>query len=83
MKELNLTRSPVKMHRNRNDENSSTLKRINDTARETKGSDTLKRSDFSDLKFADENSDSSSDIKFADDSSPDSNRISDRYNVKV
>lgn len=82
MKDLTLTRSPVPVHRC-NDDNASTLKRINDTVRETKESDTLKRSDFNDIKFADENSDSSNEIKFADDSSPDSNRISDRYNVKV
>lgn len=83
MKDLTLTRSPVKIHRSKNDDNASTLKRINDTTRETSDTDTLKRSDFADIKFADEYSDSSNDIKFADDSSPDSNRISDRYNVKV
>lgn len=82
MKDLNLTRSPVPIHRC-NDDNASTLKRIKDTVRETRDADTLKRSDFADIKFADENSDSSNDIKFADDSSPDSNRLSDRYNVKV
>ncbi|RVE55045.1 hypothetical protein evm_000412 [Chilo suppressalis] len=86
MKDLTLTRSPVRVHRkeNRNeyDSNSSTLKRVNDTARET-NVDTLKRSDFNDLKFVDEStSDSSGEIKFADDS-PDSNRLVDKYEVKV
>lgn len=82
MKELTLTRSPVKVHRKEKDpNNSSTLKRVNDTTRET-DSDTLKRSDFGEMKFADENSDSSNDIKFADDS-PDSNRLVDKYNVRA
>ncbi|KOB65237.1 Uncharacterized protein OBRU01_23026 [Operophtera brumata] len=83
MRDLSLTRSPVKIHRSKNDDNASTLKRINDNARETEDTDKLKSSDFADIKFADENSDSSNDMKFADDSSPDSNRISDRYNIKV
>lgn len=88
MKDLTLTRSPVNIHRCKNYDNASTLKRVNDTARETKDTDqeskdTMNRPDFADIKFADENSDSSNDIKFADDSSPDSNRISDRYNIKV
>ncbi|XP_052755602.1 uncharacterized protein LOC113511408 isoform X1 [Galleria mellonella] len=85
MKDLTLTRSPVRVHRRdvrSNDfDNSSTLKRINDTARET-NADTLKRIDFSDIKFADENSDSSNEIKFADDS-PDSNRLVEKFDVKA
>lgn len=85
MKDLTLTRSPVKVHRreNRTDhDNSATLKRVNDTARET-SADTLRRNvDFSDIKFADENSDSSNEIKFADDS-PDSNRLVEKYDVKA
>ncbi|XP_013193628.1 uncharacterized protein LOC106137362 [Amyelois transitella] len=84
MKDLTLTRSPVKVHRrdNRNDaDGASTLKRINDTARET-NSDTLKRTDFSDIRFADDNSDSSNEIKFADDS-PDSNRLVDKFDVRA
>ncbi|KAH9641217.1 hypothetical protein HF086_004604 [Spodoptera exigua] len=82
MKDLTLTRSPVRVHRkeNRSDYDTSTLKRVNEA--KEKDSATLKRNDFSDLKFADENSDSSSEIKFADDS-PDSNRIVDKYNVKT
>ncbi|CAB3246694.1 unnamed protein product [Arctia plantaginis] len=82
MKDLTLTRSPVRVHRkeNRCDFDTSTLKRVTDS--KEKDSDTLKRTDFSDIKFADENSDSSNEIKFADDS-PDSNRIIDKYNVKV
>ncbi|CAG4935189.1 unnamed protein product [Parnassius apollo] len=82
MKDLTLNMSPVRVHRSetKNDyDNSSTLKRVNDTSRETKD-DTLKRTDAVDLRFADENSDSSNDIKFADDS-PDSNRLVDRYEV--
>lgn len=84
MKDLTLTRSPVKVHRRENrteQDNSSTLKRVNDTARET-NADTLKRSDYNDLKFADETSDSSNEIKFADDS-PDSNRLVDKYDVRA
>lgn len=84
MKDLTLTRSPVKVHRrdHRNEtDGSSTLKRVNDTARET-NADTLKRTDFSDIRFADENSDSSNEIKFADDS-PDSNRLVDKFDVKA
>ncbi|XP_050563379.1 uncharacterized protein LOC118276239 isoform X2 [Spodoptera frugiperda] len=82
MKDLTLTRSPVRVHRkeNRSDYDTSTLKRVNEA--KEKDSATLKRNDFSDIKFADENSDSSSEIKFADDS-PDSNRIVDKYNVKT
>ncbi|CAH1636306.1 unnamed protein product [Spodoptera littoralis] len=82
MKDLTLTRSPVRVHRkeNRSDYDTSTLKRVNEA--KEKDSGTLKRNDFSDIKFADENSDSSSEIKFADDS-PDSNRIVDKYNVKT
>lgn len=80
MKDLTLTRSPVRVHRNQRSEydNSSTLKRVNDTARET-SADTH-GTDFNDLKFADETSDSSNEIKFADDS-PDSNRLVDKYDV--
>lgn len=37
---------------------------------------------MSDIKFADENSDSSNEIKFADDS-PDSNRLIDKFDVKA
>ncbi|XP_012545253.2 uncharacterized protein LOC101743882 [Bombyx mori] len=83
MKDLTLTRSPVKVHRreNRDPDNTSTLKRINDTIRET-NADTLKISDFGDIKFADENSDSSNEITFADDS-PDSNRFTDKYNIRA
>ncbi|KAG6440841.1 hypothetical protein O3G_MSEX001483 [Manduca sexta] len=81
MNELSMSKSPVRVHRRDSDANNSTLKRVNDNARET-NADTLKRSDFADIKFADENSDSSNDIKFADDS-PDSNRMVDKYNVKV
>jgi hypothetical protein len=84
MKDLTLSRSPVKVHRKESRaeyDNSSTLKRVNDTARET-NADTLRRTDFNDLKFADEMSDSSNEIKFADDS-PDSNRLVDKYDVKV
>ncbi|KAJ8716854.1 hypothetical protein PYW07_003481 [Mythimna separata] len=82
MKDLTLTRSPVRVHRkeNRSDFDTSTLKRVNET--KEKDADTLKRNDFADIRFADENSDSSNDIKFADDS-PDSNRIVDNYNVKA
>ncbi|KAJ8723107.1 hypothetical protein PYW08_003019 [Mythimna loreyi] len=82
MKDLTLTRSPVRVHRkeNRSDFDTSTLKRVNET--KEKDADTLKRNDFADIRFADENSDSSNDIKFADDS-PDSNRVVDNYNVKV
>lgn len=82
MKDLNLSMSPIKVHRreNRDYDNSSTLKRVNDTAREK--DDTLKRTtDFNDIKFADD-SESSNEIKFADDS-PDSNRLSDRFDVKA
>lgn len=82
MKDLTLTRSPVRVHRkeNRADFDTSTLKRVNET--KEKDSDTLKRNDFADIKFADENSDSSNEIKFADDS-PDSNRLVDTYSVKA
>ncbi|KAF9801997.1 hypothetical protein SFRURICE_004248 [Spodoptera frugiperda] len=82
MKDLTLTRSPVRVHRkeNRSDYDTSTLKRVNEA--KEKDSATLKRNDFSDIKFADENSDSSSEIKFADDS-PDSNRIVDKYNTSI
>lgn len=82
MKDLTLTRSPVRVHRkeHRSDFDTSTLKRVTDS--KEKDSETLKRTDFADIKFADENSDSSNEIKFADDS-PDSNRIVDKYNVKV
>ncbi|KAL4709558.1 hypothetical protein ACJJTC_007289 [Scirpophaga incertulas] len=82
MKEL--SRSPVKVHRkeNRNEyDNSATLKRVNDTVRETH-SDTLRRADLNDIMFADETSDSSNEIKFADDS-PDSNKLVDRYDARV
>lgn len=81
MRDLGKKTSPVRVHRREvsGDSDSSTLKRIHDTRRETKD-DTLKRSDVLDLRFADENSDSSNDIKFADDS-PDSNRLADRYEV--
>ena len=83
MKDLTLTRSPVRVHRkesNRSDFDTSTLKRVNET--KEKDSDTLNRNDFADIRFADENSDSSNEIKFADDS-PDSNRFVDKYNVKA
>nr|XP_049703601.1 uncharacterized protein LOC126056081 [Helicoverpa armigera] len=82
MKDLTLTRSPVRVHRkeNRSDFDTSTLKRVNEA--KEKDADTLKRNDFADIKFADENSDSSNEIKFADDS-PDSNRIVDKYNVRT
>lgn len=83
MKDLTLTRSPVKVHKSKNEDKDSTLKRVNDTVRETKDNDTLKKTDFADIKYADENSDSSNEIKFADDSSPDSNRLVDRYNIKA
>ncbi|XP_049872910.1 uncharacterized protein LOC126371640 [Pectinophora gossypiella] len=79
-----LTSSPIKVHRReRNDyDNNATLKRVNDTARET-NTDTLRRTiDMSDIKFADENSDSSNEIKFADDS-PDSNKLGEKFDVKV
>lgn len=83
MKNLTLTRSPVKIHRrDREFDNSATLKRVNDNIRETRDTDTLRRTDMSDIKFADENSDSSNEIKFADDS-PDSNRLVDKFDVKA
>lgn len=83
MKNLTLTRSPVKIHRrDREYDNSATLKRVNDNIRETRDTDTLRRTDMSDIKFADENSDSSNEIKFADDS-PDSNRLVDKFDVKA
>lgn len=82
MKDLTLTRSPVKVHRKevRSEYDTSTLKRVHES--KEKDADTLKSSDFADIRFADENSDSSNEIKFADDS-PDSNRIVDKYNVKT
>ncbi|CAG9135397.1 unnamed protein product [Plutella xylostella] len=85
MKDLTLTRSPVKIHtkRDRSEvDNNATLKRVNDNARETRD-DTLKRtSDLSDIKFADD-SESSNDIKFADDDTPDSNKMIDKFDVRV
>ncbi|XP_038214003.1 uncharacterized protein LOC119833867 isoform X1 [Zerene cesonia] len=72
MKELTLM-SPVKVHKKSDD---STLKRVME-GREKDS--TLKRSDFNDIRFAD---DSSNEIKFADDS-PDSNRLVDKFDVKV
>ncbi|XP_068617405.1 uncharacterized protein gogo [Battus philenor] len=59
-------------------DNAATLKRVHDTAREKDA--TLRRCDAADLRFADDNSDSSHEIKFADDS-PDSNRLADRYEI--
>lgn len=83
MKELTLTRSPVKVHRREKNDNDNTLKRVNDVARETKDCDTLKGNiSLNDIKFADEMSDSSNEIKFADDS-PDSNRLVDKFDVKA
>ncbi|KAG7299264.1 hypothetical protein JYU34_017822 [Plutella xylostella] len=85
MKDLTLTRSPVKIHTKRDRievDNNATLKRVNDNARETRD-DTLKRtSDLSDIKFADD-SESSNDIKFADDDTPDSNKMLDKFDVRV
>ncbi|XP_063381524.1 uncharacterized protein LOC134668013 [Cydia fagiglandana] len=82
MKELTLTRSLVKVHRRDKSDNDNTLKRVNDTVRETKDYDTLKaNTDLDDIKFADD-TDSSNEIKFADDS-PDSNRLVDKFNVKA
>lgn len=80
MQELNISHSPVKVHSKGN--HSDTLKRVNDTARETKkecGRDVK----VDDIKFADESSESSNDIKFADDDTSDSNIIVEKYNVKV
>ncbi|XP_047990679.1 uncharacterized protein LOC125229781 [Leguminivora glycinivorella] len=82
MKELTLTRSPVKVHRRDKSDNDNTLKRVHDTARETKDYDTLRtNTDLDDIKFADD-TDSSNEIKFADDS-PDSNKLVDKFNVKA
>ncbi|XP_052740861.1 uncharacterized protein LOC112044159 isoform X2 [Bicyclus anynana] len=85
MKELTLTMSPVKVHRreNRNEyDNSSTLKRVSDSREKDKDATLKRTTDFNDIKFADENSESSNEIKFADDS-PDSNRLFDKYEVKA
>lgn len=84
MKDLTLTRSPAKVHRKQSTEydNSATLKRVNDTVRET-DSDSLRRGlDAVDFKYADETSESSNEIRFADDS-PDSNRLIDKYDAKA
>ncbi|XP_045490456.1 uncharacterized protein LOC111002106 [Pieris rapae] len=72
MKELTLM-SPAKVHRKSDD---STLKRVTETREKDS---TLKRSDFNDIRFAD---DSSNEIKFADDS-PDSNRLMDQFDLEV
>ncbi|KAJ2951279.1 hypothetical protein O0L34_g5679 [Tuta absoluta] len=84
MKDLTLPESPIKVHRrDRNEyDNNATLKRVNDTARET-DSDSLRRNiDMSDIKFADDISDSSNEIKFADDS-PDSNKLGEKFDVRA
>ncbi|CAK1555083.1 unnamed protein product [Leptosia nina] len=71
MKDLTLM-SPVKVHKKSDD---STLKRVLETREKDS---TLKRNDFNDIRFAD---DSSNEIKFDD--SPDSNRLVDKFDVKV
>lgn len=85
MKDLTLTMSPVKVHRRESkfdSDNSSTLKRVNDSREKDKDATLKRTTDFNDLKFTDENSESSNEIKFADDS-PDSNRLFDKYEVKA
>lgn len=93
MKELTLAKSPVKIHKkgSTGDINTSTLKRVNDTIRETKAEtkrsterkESEKRKMMDDIKFADESSESSNEIKFVDDDTPDSNKLVDKFNVKV
>lgn len=89
MKDLSMPKSPIKVHKrsNSNDVNNSTLKRVNDTARETNNDGIVVKDKgiriSDEIRFADESSESSGDIKYADDDTPDSNKFVDKFNIKV